>query len=90
METTIPNAVDWTTVMLALIAMIGTALTAFLSYLTASRQASMKQTLDHQSEKVDGIVTSLVQTTEAKGVAEGKVDVLERVVPTKPPNTYDT
>ena len=87
-----PNAVDWTTVLLALISLIGTIATGILAYLASSRAGRAIAQGEQTAKAVDGVVSKLMEAkdetaaaVEAKGRAEGKADVLDRAPP--PPGT---
>lgn len=80
-----PNAVDWTTVLLSLISLIGTLGTAILAYL-ANKNATQARTEGVKtSEKVDGLVSATIAAkddqiarAEAQGRAEGVVEGMEK------------
>lgn len=79
------SAVDWTAVLLALISLVGTTVTAVLAYLAQVNARAAREQGQETAKAVNGVVDRLMETkdqvimaSEAKGKAEGKVEVLEK------------
>lgn len=79
-----PNAVDWTTILLAAITALTSIATAVLAYLASTRAGQAVSQSSQTAKAVDGLVTKQSELAEAKGNAEGKAEVLERIAPPGP------
>lgn len=71
-----PNAVDWTTVLLAVISLIGTIVTAFLAFLAQRSAGEARSQSKATASAVDGVKVELVEAVRGRAQAEGKAEGL--------------